>query len=273
MALAKAGFVLAVKPVDILRPHEETIPEHVKGLAAEMKKDGVQRDPIMIDQETATVLDGMHRLAAFRALKVENAVCCSVDYSSKAVSIGRWARVYAMKNGDSAAEALRWANTTRRVTLAEAFDALDNKDAGLAVFTSSAAHLPAGRMGLAGAIDAIAEFDSRSADRGWKREFVPEDDVDIPLQSERNIVVLVRRLGKDDVVAAGRSGKLFPCKTSMHRIDPRPVAVNFPLTALNGTTTASLRKALEGRNGHLLPPNSMYEGRRYKERLLLLNQD
>jgi ParB-like chromosome segregation protein Spo0J len=87
MALAKAGFTLAVKPVSTLRPHEEVIPSHVEGLAAEMKRDGVQKDPIIVDGDTMTVLDGMHRLAAFVSLGVENAVCCSVDYSSPAVKI------------------------------------------------------------------------------------------------------------------------------------------------------------------------------------------
>jgi len=273
MALAKAGFVLAIKPTSVLRPHEETIPDHVRGLAEEMKKEGVQRDPIIIDQDTATVLDGMHRLAAFAALRIDNAVCCSVEYSSKSVSIGRWARVYTMRRGDYASEALGRTGLTRRVTLAEAFDALDNKEAGLAVLTSNAAYLPSGKMGLAAAIDTIEDFDDRSAGHRWERNFVPEDDVDIPLQSERNIVVLLRKLGKDDVVEAGRSGKLFPCKTSMHRIDPRPVAVNFPLAELNGATTTSLRKALAGREERLLPPDSMYAGRRYKERLLLLDQE
>jgi hypothetical protein len=272
LALAKAGFVLTVKPTSVLRPHEETIPDHVRGLAGEMKKEGIQRDPIIIDQDTATVLDGMHRLAAFGALGIDNAVCCSVEYSSKSVSIGRWARVYTMERVDSAAQALGRAGLTRRVTLAEAFDALDDKEAGMAVLTPSAAYLPSGMMDLNVAIDTIEDFDDQSTVMGWEREFVPEDDIDVPLQSERNIVVLVRRLGKDDVVEAGRSGKLFPCKTSMHRIDPRPVAVNFPLADLNGATTASLRKALDGREERLLPPDSMYAGRRYKERLLLLNQ-
>ena len=272
MALAKAGLILSVKPVSVLRPHEETIPEHVRGLAAEMKRDGIQRDPIIIDQDTATVLDGMHRLAAFGALKIEKAVCCSVDYTSKAVSVGRWARVYAMGKVDSAAEILGPWGVTQRATLAAAFDALDNRDVGLAVLTPNAAFLPQRKMDLAGAIDTIEALDSLAAERRWERKFVPEDDIDVPLQSERNLVVLVRRLGKDDVVSAGRSGKLFPCKTSMHRIDPRPVAVNFPLAELDGATTASLRKTLGDGEGQLLPPDSMYEGRRYKERLLLLSQ-
>jgi hypothetical protein len=59
----------------------------------------------------------------------------------------------------------------------------------------------------------------------------------------------------------------------MHLIDPRPVAVNFPVEDLNDATSASLRKLLEGRREYLLPSDSLYEGRRYKERLLLLNQE
>ena len=273
MALANAGFVLGIKPVSILRPHEETIPEHVEGQAAEMKRDGIQKDPIIIDKESATVLDGMHRLAAFEALKVENAVCCSVDYSSRTVALGRWARVYTAAAGASIPEALRRHGVTRRVTLAKAFDALENKETGLAVLTSEAAYIPEGMLGLDGAVEAIEGFDRDSNESGWKRSFVPDDEVDVPLQSARNMVVLTRKLGKDDVVAAARSGKLFPCKTSMHRIDPRPVAVNFPVRELGGATTATLKRALEGKPGRLLPPNSLYEGRRYKERLLLLDRD
>lgn len=272
MALAKSGFTLSIRPVGALRPHEETIPEHVRGLASEIRRDRVQKDPIIIDRDSATVLDGMHRLAAFGRLGVDNVVCCAVEYSSKSVSIGRWARVYTMPVGDAVEDALEGWRITRKVRLAEAFDSLEDKDAGLAAFTHGAAYLPDTRLGLPQAMDAIQRMDARSRSRRWERRFVPEDDMGVPLQSERNLVVLIRRLGKDDVVTAGRSGKLLPCKTSMHRVDPRPVAVNFPLDSLNAATTASLRRALEGREERVLPADSMYEGRRYKERLLLLNQ-
>ena len=272
MALAKAGFVLGVKPVSVLRPHEETIAAHVQDLVAEMKRDGVQKDPMIIDQESATVLDGMHRLAAFEALGIENAVCCAVDYSSKAVSLGRWARVYTVSQVDSIPDVLGRHGITQRATLAKAFDALENRDTGLAVLTSDAAYLPDGRLELSAAFDAIEDLDGQSQAKRWERRFASEDEIDVPLQSRRNMVVLVRRLGKDDVVAAARSGRLFPCKTSMNRIDPRPVAVDFPLGDLNGATGAGLRQMLAARTERLLPSDSVYEGRRYKERLLLLNQ-
>jgi len=273
MALAKAGFVLGVKPVSTLRPHEETIPSHVTGVASQMRRDGIQKDPIIIDQDSLTVLDGMHRLAAFVSLGIENAVCCSVDYASKGVTLGRWARVYTATGSITLPEVLRNTGLTQRTTFAEAFDALEGRDSGLALLTSEAAYLPEGKLDLSVAFDAMAALDRVAESGGLERKFVPEDDIDIPLQSARNIILLVRKLRKDDVVNAARSGKLFPCKTSMHVIDPRPVAVNFPISELNVATSATLRKSLEGRKERLLDPGSQYEGRRYKERLLLLNQE
>ena len=272
MALAEAGFTLGVKPVSALRPHEETIPSHVQGIAAEMKRDGIQKDPIIVDKESLTVLDGMHRLAAFNVLGVENAVCCSVDYASPAVKLGRWARVYTLPRGYSQREILDLSGLTRRSTFAQAFDALEGRDAGLALLTADSAYLSEGSIELGRAMQIMLDFDRLAESNGWKREFVSEDDVDVPLQSDRSVVLLIRKLRKDDVVNSARMGQLFPCKTSMHLIDPRPVAINFPMADLDGATSASLRKRLEGRHELLLPSGSLYEGRRYKERLLLLNQ-
>ena len=273
MALAKAGFTLGIRPVSSLLPHEETIPANVERIASEMKRDGVQKDPIMIDSGTGTILDGMHRLAAFFTLGIENAVCCAVDYPSRSISLGRWARVYSLGNADTLDGFLSPAGITRRTTLAEAFSALETREASIGALTSDAAYLPESNIDFGTALGTLTALDRLAAARGFAREFVPEDEVDIPLQSGRKVVVLLRRLGKEDVVTAARTGKLFPCKTSMHRIDPRPVAVDFPIGELGKATTELLRQRLAGRKEILLPPDTMYEGRRYKERLLLLNQD
>lgn len=272
MALAMAGFSLGVRPVSSLLPHEEVIPRHVEQLAAEMTRDGVQRDPIIIDRESAAVLDGMHRLAAFQKLEVENAVCCSVDYASSAVSLGRWARVYAFREGDSLRGSLESLGNLERAPLAEAFSALDRKEVAIAVLTPDVAFVLRGEGGRDDAAAATIRIDRMAEQKGWERTFVPEDEVDVPLQQARKFVVLPRRLTKDDVVAAARSGKLFPCKTSMHVIDPRPVAVNYPVKELNEATALKLKEKLGEDKGRVLPPGSTYGGRRYKERLLVLSQ-
>ena len=271
MALATAGFSLGVRPVSSLRPHEDTIPRHVRELASEIERDGVQKDPIIIDRESATVLDGMHRLAAFQELKVENAVCCAVDYSSRAIALGRWARVYTPRQSESLHDALGALPSARRTTLAEAFSALERKESALALLTSDAAYL-VGRPHLEEVRGVVVAFDRIAEQFGWERRFVPEDDIDIELQERRKFVLLPRKLMKDDVVAAARSGQLLPCKTSMHVIDPRPVSVRFPIKELGGANTEALRLWLKGSGGRLLPSWSTYDGRRYKERLLLLDQ-
>ncbi|MDA4127404.1 MAG: hypothetical protein OK452_09445 [Thaumarchaeota archaeon] len=271
MALDVAGFSLGIRSTESLLPHEQTIQSHVESLATEMQRDGVQKDPIIVDRGSGTVLDGMHRLAAFSSLGISRAACCSVDYGSGAVTLSRWARVYSLPRGESYASALEAGSITRRVSLADAFDALGRQEVGLAVLTSDAAYLPTRTTDLMATFELVLGLDSISEKQGWRRDFVPEDDLDISLQGSRNIVVLVRKLSKEDVVSAAKSRRLFPCKTSMHRIDPRPVAVNFPLAELNVATTEVLRERLRGKRERLLPADSLYDGRRYKERLLLLN--
>ena len=271
MALDDAGFGLGIRSTQSLFPHEETIQSHVERLATEIERDGVQKDPIIVDRVSGTILDGMHRLAAFSRLGITRAACCSVDYGSKSVTLSRWARVYALPRGESYASALETLSITRRVSLAAALDTLGRKEVGLAVLTSDAAFLPTRSTDLMATFELVLGLDAMSAEQGWRRNFVPEDDLDLSLQEKNNIVILVQKLDKEDVVSAAKNRNLFPCKTSMHQIDPRPVAVNFPLAELNASTTEGLRELLKGKRERLLPADSVYGGRRYKERLLLLN--
>ncbi|HEY6283238.1 MAG TPA: ParB N-terminal domain-containing protein [Nitrososphaerales archaeon] len=271
MALDVAGFGLGIRSTESLLPHEETIQSHVESLATEMERDGVQKDPIIVDRVSGTVLDGMHRLAAFSRLGIAKAACCSVDYGSKSVTLSRWARVYSLPRGDSYASTLESVSITRRVSPADALEALGHKEVGLAVLTSDAAYLPTRFTDMMTTFELVLGLDSFSEKQGWKRGFVPEEDLDFSLQEKRNIVILVQKLTKEDVVSAAKNRNLFPCKTTMHQIDPRPVAVNFPLAELNVATTEALRELLKGKRERLLPADSVYGGRRYKERLLLLN--
>jgi hypothetical protein len=271
LALAKAGFTLAVRPVETLRPHEEIIPAHVQQLTSEMQRDGVQKDPMIIDGKSATVLDGMHRLAAFKELKVKNAVCCAVDYDSSAVTLRRWARVYSIGGEEPIGESADVAGDLKKMTIAEALSSLDRGEAGFALIMPDSAYVSEGKTTIEEAGKVVSAIDMLSERRGWQRSFVPEEELDVPLQRGRNLVLLMRRLLKDDVVSAAKNGRLLPCKTSMHRIDPRPVAIDFPIGELDGATNETIRDRLAGWTGRLVPANSVYEGRRYKERLLLLN--
>jgi hypothetical protein len=273
LALEGTRVRVDVRPVSAMLPHEETIPSHVERIATEIRQEGIQIDPIIVDAESGAVLDGMHRLAAFLSLGLEAAVCCPVDYSSKTVNIHRWARAYSHGGRGDVGSALFDAGISKRSTLSEAFASLDARKCGIAALGSQGVFLPADPIDLLGALAVVRGLDAIAAESGWKREFFSEDDIDSALQDEGKVVVLVQRLGKDDVLRAARSGKLFPCKTSMHTIDPRPVAVNVSIEKLRSMTGSELRKQLQLSEGKLLPQGSYYQGRRYKERLLVLNPD
>ncbi len=260
-----------VRPLSSLLPHEETIPSHVEQVAAQLKRDTVQKDPMVVDGASGTVLDGMHRLAALERLGIGNAICCTVDYSSSSVSLHRWARAYSGGQGDLRRE-LAGAGVTRATTIAEAYHLLETRSCGLVAFVSGNAYLPETKIGLSEAFVVVRRLDEFAQASGYRREFVPEDDVDSALQHPETVVLMVQRLGKDDVVSAARTNHLFPCKTSMHAIDPRPVAVNFPISQLGALTGDELRRRFGSSRGELLPPDSLYGGRRYKERLLLLSE-
>ncbi len=273
MALRRSGFKLELRPISSLRAHEDTIPSHVAELAKLCERDGAQKDPLLLDSRTSTVVDGMHRLAAFKLLGLRKVVCCSFDYGSESVSVYRWARSYSGRGVQTLVEVAKKAGTTREASPKDALSELEYRGPGLAVMSSEGALLPKECIGLAGGFAVVRALDAAAETEGLTRRFVAESELEVELARRDTVVALVERLSKADVVEAAKTGDLFPCKTSMHVIDPRPVAVNFPLRDLNSATEARVMDLdLESR-GSLTPPGTVYEGRRYKERLLLLNSE
>jgi hypothetical protein len=268
---AAAGFSLSVHPLANLRPHEETIPWHVEAIAEDLRRERVQKDPILVDEKSRAVLDGMHRIAAFRKLGLENAICCTVEYDRESVLLGRWARVYEAEGLGELRLAVTQAGLIRRASSSQAVSELEHRKAGLAAFLGESVMLPDLTMTLAEAQATVRDIDEVSQMRGWNREFVGDDEMEGIEHREEKLIILIEKILKTDVVSAAISGKLFPCKTSLHSVDPRPVAINFPTAELGKATTADLQVRLGKTEGRILPGNSVYGGRRYKERLLLLN--
>lgn len=271
MALRRSGFKLELKPVSALRPHEETIPSHVHELADQCERDGVQKDPVLVDSETGSIVDGMHRLAAFKLLGLRNVVCCSFDYNSESISVYRWARAYSGAGVEGLLEAAKSAGISRATSSEDALRELEGKGSGLSVLSSHGALMPKTRIGLDAAFSVVRALDSVAAAKDLSRKFVSEGELEAESARRDSIAVLVEKLSKGDVIEAARTGRLFPCKTSMHVIDPRPVAVNFPLADL--ANEARIKDVDSKSPGRIAPPGTLYEGRRYKERLLLLDQD
>ncbi len=271
MALQSSGFTLEFRKLDSLLPHEETIPAHVDDLARDCAREGIQKDPVLADIRTGTVLDGMHRLAAFKKIGLRSIVCCSLDYNSEAARISRWARVYSGPGSAGLAKLAKDSGLTKELAPMDAVRGLSVKGAGLAVMTGGVAMMPETRMELDRSFSTVRRLDQEAEARGLRRTFVPEDALEAEQRERSKVVVLVESLAKRDVVEAANTGRLFPCKTSMHVVDPRPVAIDIPLEEVRAGRSPKLEAMARESRGEILPSNSEYGGRRYKERLLLLS--
>ncbi len=67
----KAGFRVVLLGVNQLKPHEKGSPLYLELLRKEILKDGVLKYPIIADETTYVILDGMHRWLVLKSLGCE----------------------------------------------------------------------------------------------------------------------------------------------------------------------------------------------------------
>ena len=61
-------FKIVLMPIEQLKPHEKGSPLYLELLRHEIIKDGVLKYPIVADEKTLVILDGMHRWLALQSL-------------------------------------------------------------------------------------------------------------------------------------------------------------------------------------------------------------
>jgi hypothetical protein len=64
----KSDLKIAIVPIDQLKPHEKGSPLYLRLIRKELLKDGMLRYPIVADEKTFVILDGMHRWLALKSL-------------------------------------------------------------------------------------------------------------------------------------------------------------------------------------------------------------
>jgi hypothetical protein len=64
----KENVRIALLPVDELRPHEKGSPLYLELLRQEILRDGMLKYPIIADEQTRVILDGMHRWLVLKGL-------------------------------------------------------------------------------------------------------------------------------------------------------------------------------------------------------------
>ncbi|MFP3984729.1 MAG: ParB N-terminal domain-containing protein [Candidatus Bathyarchaeia archaeon] len=64
----KANLKIVLLPIDDMKPHEKGSPLYLDMLIEEIQRDGVLKCPIIVDERTHVILDGMHRWLSLKIL-------------------------------------------------------------------------------------------------------------------------------------------------------------------------------------------------------------
>lgn len=271
---------LAIMNISVLRLHEENIPELLEQLAKSIKKDGYVKHPIMVDEKSLVVLDGMHRVAALKKLGCRRIPVCLVDYESPAVKVCSWYRTI---KGAKPLELILAQAEQARSTLQQTKE-LENtigvSPIVAAIKTQDKAFLiKAFFKNLEEAYNIVKLIELRLKTVDFEVKYETESDALRKLQQcEVDAVLCTPKLTKSAIVETALSGRLFTYKATRHVFPARALNLNVPLNLLKDTkrplneVNAELRSMLQKRHLKRLPAGSIFKSKRYEEELYVFEE-
>jgi hypothetical protein len=279
----KIELKIALVETDKLYIHEEIIPEILARLVEKIKSDGVWTDPIIVDEKTMVVLDGMHRVAAAKELGFKYIPTCLVDYDNPNIGLYSWSRVFKQRRVEPAAEldplsliigqlSAAGYRPVHVSNLEAGFEMLNRRDLlGLLIYGKRVVGVKAPSRDIKQIYDRIKSVEVIASNKGFLIEYHTERDALAISEREEGIALIPPIIKKDEVRSVALRGEVFIHKATRHVIPARPLRVNVPLDWLRGE--ASVEKAqsmlyeeLSKRKIKILPPGTILD-RRYEEEL------
>jgi len=280
----KLDLKITLVETSSLHIHEEIIPQILEQLIEKIKSDNVWTDPIIVDEKTMVVLDGMHRVAAAEKLGFKFIPACLVDYDNPSIEVHVWSRVFRATRRESRAvgvdyleELLKSLSTAsyRSVHvpgLEAGLEMLSRRDImGVLVYGRRVVGLKSPTRDIKAIYDRVKGVENIAANRGFTVEYHTEKDA-IALAERADCVVLIPPvIRKDEVREVVLRGEVFIHKATRHVIPARPLRVNVPLSWLTGEVSLEkareeLVKYLSRRSVKVLPPGTVLD-RKYEEEL------
>ncbi|PSN84610.1 hypothetical protein B9Q01_00250 [Candidatus Marsarchaeota G1 archaeon OSP_D] len=255
----KSGkFSFKILPIKIssLRPHEETIPQETEKLIKGFQKNGVQKNPIIVDESSLTILDGMHRFEVAKKIGLEFVLAMCVDYFFKGIEVKTWNRVFDCE----LKEALRIVEQNAEQVGKGDF-LLKSKSFSI-------------KFELSG--DKVTQYRKFSKLVELFKQNFGEPRFATSTKSKKDEIVLVPPpITKIDVIQSAQQGKLFPPKSTRHVFPVRLLLAQIPIKLLANkkldqeSADDAVSAYFRSLDLVLVKGKSMLEGRRYDEENLL----
>ena len=278
LKISSSGLTLNLSTIQTeeLKPHEEVIEEAVRKLTDDIRRDGVVRDPLIVDEASRVILDGMHRFSALKRLGCRFAPCCILDYMSPQISVGSWYRTFTVGSADSVAEK---ALTGMKLNYSKSrLNPNDDRGSDAIILTEDGNQYSLRITDTLERCRIAVGVEKSMVKDGHKVTYLSEPVAIEWLRSGRaNFLIALPDFTKEIIREFGSAGVLFPHKVTRHVIPSRPMGTDVPLGLLTDpgvsyqAVSERFDKLLSERKLVRRPPGSVINDRRYDEELLIFS--
>ncbi len=266
-------FEIVLAELSALHIHEEIIPHKMRELVEKIPREGVWIHPIIVDEKSMVVLDGMHRVAAAKEIGFRYIPVCLVDYFNPHIKLCGWYRMFDVLTEAETREAITEAGL-RLVAKSyeEAHAMVEGRRAVTALFSKDWCLAALGEApDIKARYDAVKRIE-KILQRGHQMGYSTDKEARSRVESgEFSAGLMTPTATKREVVENALAGRVFAQKTTRHVIPARPMNVNIPITWLRGDegieeVNMRLREHLAAKTVEKLPPGQIID-RRYDEEL------
>lgn len=201
--------------IDLLRPHEQIDPIRLHEIKKQLIKEGIQREPIIIDGDHLIVLDGHHRIKALKDLGYSKVAAHKINYKDNDLILKTWH------------PAIKGSKKELQTTLHDHIDSSENNQilarCPRLILYDKEHNLKTNRKTIMNSI--LGRFRIRYVRNEEKaRELARHDKF--------AGCIIFESIEKQDVINAALSGRIFPPKTTQHIIPCKPEKCVIPLEKL-----------------------------------------
>ncbi len=226
---AKIPIIIAMKRLESLKPHEETIEEELQSLSRSISHDRVLRHPLLADSKTGVVLDGNHRLVALRQLNYQLAPVALVDYKNPDIEIDRWYRLIRSAKLDDLRAGLQTLGLRMKYEEPSVARELLEDRKVAATIEDQDRSIVFNSRSQSDSLDCLrtsSSIETFLRQRGLKVSYVDKRPDSIPAGT---LILSTIRLQKKEVAAVASSGRLYPPKSTRHLVPSRPLGTRVPI--------------------------------------------
>jgi len=248
-----------------LKPHEQSIPEIIEKLAAQISEAGRIYHPVIVDASTGIVVDGTHRVEAALKLGLRHMPVYTVDYMSDRVVLESWGRL--VRQEVSVDHVIKIASD---IGFKKVPARLGMREFTLWFFWRDGSQLPMllEEKDVKKIYQSIANLDNALRDRNLS--YAPEGDIEVLLTTgQYSLGYRVRSPKKEEILDCVMNNFRLPPKTTRHIVSGRPMYILCPLNILNDENAKQLFDEWVRRGRWIDIPEGAVIDRRYDERLII----